>query len=66
MPFLATLAIALGAILIAATAADGRLWQSSQTALSVSFDPSQYRTAPGCLRGAYKAGAPSSACAGER
>ena len=33
--------------LLLATAADGRLWQASHTAMAASFDPSPYRTVTG-------------------
>jgi len=49
MPLFIVIALAIGAILIGATAADGRWWHSSQTAMTGSFDASQYRTTPGCL-----------------
>jgi len=66
MPVFFILTIAAAAILLGATAADGRWWQSSHTAMALSFDASPYRTVAECLRAAHQAGAPSGACAGNR
>jgi hypothetical protein len=66
MPLFFILTIAVAAILLGATAADGRWWQSSHAAVALSFDVSPYRTVAECLRGAHQAGAPSSACPSNR
>jgi hypothetical protein len=66
MPLFFTVALAAGAILLLATAADGRLWQAAHSSVAVSFDPSPYGTAAECLRAAYQAGAPSSCCTSNR
>jgi len=64
MPLFFILTIAAAAILLGATAADGRWWQSSHATVALSFEASPYRTVSECLRAAHQAGAPSSACAG--
>jgi hypothetical protein len=66
MPLFFIVTIAAAAILLGATAADGRWWQSSHTTVAQSFDPSPYRTVAECLRVAHQAAAPSSACASNR
>jgi hypothetical protein len=66
VPLFFIIAIATGAILLGATAADGRWWQSSHTVVAQSFDAASYRTASECLRAAHQAVAPSSACAGNQ
>ncbi len=47
MPLFVAVVVAAMAILLVATAADGRLWQASHTAVAASFDPSPYRTVTG-------------------
>ena len=47
MPVFVAVVIAALSILLVATAADGRLWQASHTAMAASFDPSPYRAVPG-------------------
>jgi len=66
MPLFFTLTIAVAAILLGATAADGRWWQSSHAAVAQSFDASHYRAVAERLRGAHQAGAASSACPSNR
>jgi len=66
MPLFFIMAIAVGAILLGATAADGRWWQSSHAVVALSFDAVPYRTVAECLRVAYQAGAPSAACPSNR
>jgi hypothetical protein len=61
MPLFFTLTIAVAAILLGATAADGRWWRGT-----VAFDAASYRTVAECLRLAYQAGAPSSTCPSNR
>jgi hypothetical protein len=62
MPLFFILTIAAAAILLGATAADGRWWQSSHATVALSFDASPYRTVAECLRAAHQAGSPSAAC----
>jgi len=66
MPLFFTLSIAAAAILLGASAADGRWWRSSHGTMALAFDASPYRTVAECLRGAHQAGVPSAACAGNR
>jgi hypothetical protein len=66
MPLFFIVTIAAAAILLGATAADGRWWRSSHTTVALSFDASPYRTVAECLRAAHQADTPSAACAGDR
>jgi hypothetical protein len=62
MPLFFTLTIAAAAILLGATAADGRWWHGTVQ----YFDGTSYRTVAECLRVAHQAGAPSAACPSNR
>ena len=44
MPLFFIVTITVAAILLGATAADGRWWQSSHATAALSFDASPYRT----------------------
>jgi hypothetical protein len=46
MPLFFIVTIATATILLGATAADGRWWQSSHATVALSFDPSPYRLLP--------------------